>query len=123
MRFKPRVTVVEPNQRLEWLGTMGIPGIFDGRHSFTLTPNKAGGTRLVQAEDFSGALVPFTGKLLEKTEAGFQAMNAALLARLEKIQTEPRTVEPVSAGRLPLDPPPNPTARGVSARPVVQVIG
>jgi hypothetical protein len=84
MTFKPRVTVVEPDQHLEWLGTMGIPGIFDGRHSFTLTPLAEGGTRLVQAEDFSGALVPFTGKLLNKTEAGFQAMNAALLARLEK---------------------------------------
>ena len=38
MAFKPRVTVVEPGRRLEWLGTMGIPGLFDGRHSFTLTP-------------------------------------------------------------------------------------
>ena len=95
MTFKPRVSVVEPNQRLEWLGTMGIPGIFDGRHSFTLTPIGNGGTRLVQAEDFSGALVPFAGRLLGKTEAGFQAMNAALLDRLEKNQREPRAVEPV----------------------------
>ena len=38
MTFKPRVTVLEPEQRLEWLGTMGVPGLFDGRHSFTLTP-------------------------------------------------------------------------------------
>ena len=82
MTFKPRVTVVEPERRLAWLGTMGIPGIFDGRHSFTLTPLGEGRTRLVQAEDFSGALIPFTGKLLRRTEAGFEAMNAALLARL-----------------------------------------
>jgi hypothetical protein len=65
---------------------MGIPGLFDGRHSFTLTPVGQGCTRLVQAEDFSGALIPFTGKLLSKTEAGFEAMNAALLTRLEKDQ-------------------------------------
>jgi hypothetical protein len=93
MTFKPRVTVVEPGQRLEWLGTMGVPGIFDGRHSFTLTPFGDGSTRLVQAENFSGALVPFTGKLLAKTEAGFKAMNAALLARLEKDQSESKPLE------------------------------
>lgn len=84
MTFKPRVTVLEPGQRLEWLGTVGIPGLFDGRHSFTLTPVGEGRTRLVQAEEFSGALVPFTGKVLRRTEAGFHAMNAALLIRLDK---------------------------------------
>ena len=83
MTFKPRVTAVQPGQYLEWLGTMGISGLFDGRHSFTLTPLGEGGTRLVQAEAFSGALVPFTGKLLQRTEAGFKAMNNALLTRLE----------------------------------------
>src|SRR6478735_5948716 len=80
------LTVVEPGRRLEWLGTMGVPGLFDGRHSFTLTPFGEGGTRLVQAEDFSGALIPFTGKLLRRTEAGFEAMNTALRTRLEKDQ-------------------------------------
>jgi hypothetical protein len=84
MTFKPRVTVVESCRRLEWLGTMGVPGLFDGRHSFTLTAVGDGCTRLVQAEEFSGALIPFTGKLLSRTSAGFEAMNAALLARLEK---------------------------------------
>ena len=86
MTFKPRVTVVEPGRRLEWLGTMGIPGLFDGRHSFTLTPVGEAGTRLVQAEEFSGALIPFIGRLLGRTEAGFEAMNAALLTRLENDQ-------------------------------------
>ena len=88
MTFKPRVTVVEPARRLEWLGTMGIPGLFDGRHSFTLTAVGEGCTRLVQAEEFSGALIPFTGKLLSRTKAGFEAMNAALLTRLDIDQTE-----------------------------------
>lgn len=87
MTFKPRVTVVNPGQRLEWLGTLGVSGLFDGRHSFTLTPVGHGHTRLVQAEVFSGALVPLAGSVLAKTEAGFEAMNAALLARLEKDQT------------------------------------
>jgi hypothetical protein len=79
---------------LEWLGTMGIPGLFDGRHSFTLTALGPGATRLVQAEDFSGAMIPFTGNLLSKTEAGFEAMNAALLTRIEKGQTESKTADP-----------------------------
>jgi hypothetical protein len=93
MTFKPRVTVAEPGRRLEWLGTMGIPGLFDGRHSFTLTALGQGSTRLVQAEEFSGVLIPFTGKLLSRTEAGFEAMNAALLARLEKHQSESTTAD------------------------------
>ena len=93
MTFRPRVTVVEPGRRLEWLGTMGVPGLFDGRHSFTLTPFGEGGTRLVQAEDFSGALIPFTGKLLRRTEAGFEAMNTALRTRLEKDQSDAEAAE------------------------------
>jgi hypothetical protein len=93
MTFKPRVTVAEPGRRLEWLGTMGIPGLFDGRHSFTLTPLGQGSTRLVQAEEFSGVLIPLTGKLLSRTKAGFEAMNAALLARLEKHQSESTTAD------------------------------
>lgn len=91
MTFTPRVTVVEPGQRLEWLGTLGVPGLFDGRHSFTLAPVGNAGTRLVQGEQFSGALVPFAGKLIRKTEAGFRAMNAALLARLEEDHLQRRT--------------------------------
>ena len=83
MTFKPRVTDVQPGRRLEWYGTMGIPGLFDGRHSFTITAIEENCTRFVQAEAFSGFLVPFTGKLLSKTEAGFRAMNAALLNRLQ----------------------------------------
>jgi hypothetical protein len=92
MTFTPRVTVVDPGQRLEWLGTLAVSGLFDGRHSFTLTPVGHGRTRLVQAEVFSGALVPLAGRVLAKTEAGFEAMNAALLARLEKDQTRSKGV-------------------------------
>src|SRR6476661_10757288 len=31
MTFRPTVTRVEAGRRLEWLGTMGLKGIFDGR--------------------------------------------------------------------------------------------
>jgi hypothetical protein len=78
MRFKPWVTAVEEHRYLEWLGRVGMPGIFDGRHSFTLTPLASGRTLLQQSETFSGALVPFAGSVLDRTRAGFELMNRAL---------------------------------------------
>src|SRR3954463_4222030 len=69
MTFTPRVTHVEPGRRLAWLGRLGIPGLFDGAHSFTLEPLDDSHTRLVQSESFTGILVWFSGGLLKKTEA------------------------------------------------------
>lgn len=84
MTFKPVVTAIEPNRTLEWLGRLGVAGVFDGRHRFELTPT-ADGTRLVQSEHFTGVLVPFMTKSLDtKTKAGFEAMNAALKVRAEE---------------------------------------
>lgn len=84
MTFRPTVTVFEEGHRLEWLGRMGIPGIFDGRHSFTVEAT-ATGTRFTHAEEFSGVLVPLTAKMLDKTAEGFRQMNEALRARVEKV--------------------------------------
>jgi hypothetical protein len=84
MKFRPRVTAVQPGRVLEWLGHLGIPGIFDGRHRFELEPAGAG-TRLRQSEQFSGVLVPFIGKLLRDTEAQFAAMNRALKQQVERM--------------------------------------
>ncbi len=50
MRFKPWVTAVDEHRYVEWLGRVGMPGIFDGRHSFTLTPLTGGRTLLQQSE-------------------------------------------------------------------------
>jgi len=82
MTFRPTVTRVEAGRRLEWLGTMGLKGIFDGRHTFTLESLGDQGTRLTQSEDFTGLLVPFTGKVLARTRSGFEAMNDALRRRV-----------------------------------------
>lgn len=82
MTFKPTVTQVEPGHRLEWLGTLGVRGIFDGRHSFTLQSLGEHRTRLMQSEEFSGLLVPFTGAVLTRTRAGFEAMNGGLAQRV-----------------------------------------
>ena len=82
--FKPTVTVVEPAVTIEWLGRLGLPGIFDGRHRFDLAPSKSGGTLVTQSEQFDGILVRALRKSLETgTRAGFEAMNAALKARVE----------------------------------------
>lgn len=85
MTIKPVVTVVEPAHTFEWLGRLGIPGIFDGRHRFDLEPTQDGGTRLVHSEQFDGLLVRFMRTSLDtQTKAGFEAMNAALKTRAEK---------------------------------------
>ena len=78
MAFKPWVTAVEQHHYIEWLGRLALPGIFDGRHSFTLTPSAGGRTLLQQSETFSGVLIPYAGSTLTQTRAGFVAMNKAL---------------------------------------------
>ncbi len=84
MTFHPRVTAVEPDRVFEWLGHLGLPGLFDGRHRFELTATPAG-TRLVQSEELQGLLVRFMrGSLDSKTVPGFEAMNAALKDRAER---------------------------------------
>jgi hypothetical protein len=83
MTFRPTITVVEEGRRLEWLGRLVMPGVFDGRHSFELEAIGDDRTRLTQAEEFSGLLVPLTGSVLDKTSAGFEAMNEALRLRAE----------------------------------------
>jgi hypothetical protein len=82
--FKPTVTVVAPAVTFEWLGRLGLPGIFDGRHRFDLAPSETGGTLVTHSEQLDGILVRFLRKSLDtETLAGFEAMNAALKARVE----------------------------------------
>lgn len=80
--FKPKVLRADPPEAFVWRGSLPIPGLFTGEHSFQLT--RAGdGTRLRHSESFSGILVPFLRKMLVRTEEGFNQMNAALKARAE----------------------------------------
>jgi hypothetical protein len=53
--IRPTVTAVSTTG-LEWLGHLGVPGLFDGRHRFELAATGSG-TRLVQSESFRGLLV------------------------------------------------------------------
>ncbi len=83
MHFRPRVTAVEPGRYFEWLGKVGIRGLFDGRHRYRIEATSHG-TRLVQSEDFTGILVPVLSRSLDgATRRGFEAMNRALKERAE----------------------------------------
>ena len=83
MTFRPEVTAVEPNRTFEWLGRLGVPRLFDGRHRFDLEPTPTG-TRLRQTEHFDGVLVRVLKRSLDgPTLAGFNAMNVALKDRVE----------------------------------------
>lgn len=84
MTFKPVVTAVETEQAFEWLGRLGLPGVFDGRHRFVLQGTPSGGTHVVHSEHFNGVLVRFMRKSLDsQTRQGFADMNNALKARAE----------------------------------------
>jgi len=82
MTFKPRVTEFREGAVLEWLGKLGLGGLFDGRHRFELRP-EGNETVLVQSEEFRGLLIPFLGKLLAQTQKDFESLNQALKARVE----------------------------------------
>jgi hypothetical protein len=79
---RPKVLAAEPGLLLRWIGRLIMPGIFDGTHQFALE-DTGGRTRLTQSEIFRGVLVPFTGKIITRTEADFRALNQALKRRAE----------------------------------------
>lgn len=85
MRFRPQVLVCIEEKELRWLGSMGLPRIFDGEHVFHLLEEPDGTCRFIQYECFRGMLVPFLNKMLEHdTRAGFEQMNRALKERCER---------------------------------------
>lgn len=80
--MRPRVTEVEADRVLEWLGHAGVRGLFDGRHRYELEPHGEG-TRFIHREFFSGLLVRPARRWLERTvRPGFEAMNTALAERV-----------------------------------------
>ena len=81
--FKPTVTESKEDHVLEWLGSFGVRGIFDGRHRFELAETREG-TKLVHSEEFTGVLATLVHRLTgHLTQANFEAMNASLKARVE----------------------------------------
>jgi len=84
MTFKPSVSAYEPGKRFAWLGSLPIPGLFAGEHSFELTALGPDRVRFVHGERFRGLLIPLLRKNLDgPTRAGFTTMNEALKSRAE----------------------------------------
>ncbi len=85
MIFKPKILTLNKNRELSWLGLLLFPGVFDGHHKFELKDNNNGTTTFIQSEMFTGILVPFFKKQLNKnTKNGFIEMNQKLKELAEK---------------------------------------
>ena len=89
MTFKPTVLTANPGRELRWLGVLGVRGVFDGEHSFVLSANADGSTRLTHGEIFSGVLVALMKRTIDNTQDGFTAFNQALKLRVENVQHSP----------------------------------
>ena len=83
MVMRPVVQTVEARLRVGWLGHLLVPHVFDGAHEFVIEARGPGASTFVQRERFGGLLVPLVGRVLDRTHQGFEAMNAALKARVE----------------------------------------
>ena len=83
----PTVVEATPGRRLRWQGRLGMRGIFDAEHTFTIEQVGDGQVRLVQDEQFRGLLVPFMSRSLDRhTLPAFEQMNQALKRRAEQPQ-------------------------------------
>jgi hypothetical protein len=85
MKLKVKIVSVAPGRSFQWLGVVGVRGLFDGLHRFRIEEAGAGSVRLLQDERFSGMLVPLLGGYVAGgARRGFEAMNRALKQRVEK---------------------------------------
>jgi hypothetical protein len=81
--MRPQVVHVSAGRSFTWLGHVLVPGVLDGRHTFTVDPVDDRSAVLVQHERLSGLLVPIFRKMLvEDSPRAFAALNDALAARI-----------------------------------------
>lgn len=86
--MRPHVTEVHDGVAFEWLGRVGLPRVFDGRHRFELRSEGADRCELVHSERLSGLLVPmFRSMLTGPTAEGFAAFNDAFAAEVRRRAT------------------------------------
>jgi hypothetical protein len=83
VKVKPMVLEVETGRSVRWLGRFILPGLFDGEHILAVEPVGESAARFTQSERFWGILTRLSGKLFDRTQAGFEAMNEALKRRCE----------------------------------------
>ncbi|MDE2091225.1 MAG: SRPBCC domain-containing protein [Gammaproteobacteria bacterium] len=82
--FSPVVLQVSPPNIFRWLEHLGVPGLLDREHSFTLEYHFGGHTRVCQAEEYGGFLTLFLWRSFKTSTAnGFAAFNHALKKRAE----------------------------------------
>lgn len=85
MSFTPVLLAFEPNKEFRWKGKLLLKGLFDGEHIFQLIDHGDGNTTLIQAERFSGILVPLFSKMINtNTRKGFELMNEKIKELAEK---------------------------------------
>jgi hypothetical protein len=80
--YPVKVTELEPNRRMAWLG--GVPfGLFKGVRTYTLTPDADGRTRFDMREEFSGPLLPLIWRTIPDMNDSFRRFASGLKARAE----------------------------------------
>ncbi|MCF8449590.1 MAG: SRPBCC domain-containing protein [Taibaiella sp.] len=85
MQLKPLILQNEAEKEFRWIGSLMIPYLFDGEHTFLLDDNGNGTTTFHHFEHFRGILVPLLKKMLDvNTKQGFEQMNAALKKQAEQ---------------------------------------
>jgi len=82
--FSPKLLDVEPGRLMRWKGVTGVPGFFDGRHALSVEPLEGGRSRFRTHEDVTGVGLPFLGKVMRRTQQGFEALAAAVKERAEQ---------------------------------------
>jgi hypothetical protein len=85
MSFTSTVTAATSHEELQGSAKILTDRLFLGQHSFTLTRNDDGSTRVHNTEIFSGVLTkPFEGFFAKNHNAGgYAAFNSALKSRVE----------------------------------------
>jgi hypothetical protein len=85
MNFRPLILRADPRRELRWWGRSRVPGLFEGEHVLNIAPLEPDRVRFSQREMFRGLLVPILRRThLDPTRNGFEIMNAALKARVER---------------------------------------
>ncbi|MEZ4503062.1 MAG: SRPBCC domain-containing protein [Dehalococcoidia bacterium] len=87
MTFRPEVLVRDEAREFRWLGRTRAAFIklVDGEHYFQIEPIEPGRVRFTHGERFTGLLAsPMMWFVGGQTRRGFEAMNAALKARVEQ---------------------------------------
>ena len=83
-RFKPRISIIDPDRELRWQAHFMAKGLLHGEQFFVLKELSTDRTRLIHGGAFTGLLLKYMGGFLTDTARGFVGMNQALKQRAEK---------------------------------------